>query len=102
MISLGNRADGERMEKKRALALFLAMVWWTSGWVCIDWVLNYSTYQGMITDLWLMQIPFTSWTVLMSPWQAYYMSILQIHAAYVLTIYALNGLFKVRDAGDSR
>jgi len=70
------------------LALFIGLILWVTGWVCIDWVLNYAVYHGM-TELWLYQIPFTSIDVVTSPWQAYFLSFLQIHAALVLILYGL-------------
>lgn len=80
--------------EKIALLLFaIALIANVSGWICIDWVLNFSVYQGMITDLWLMQIPFTSIEIAMSPWQAYYLSFLQIEASIALLVYALISLF---------
>ena len=74
--------------KTRLLACILAITLYVTGWLCIDWVLNYSTYQGMITDLWLMQIPFTSIEISFSPWQAYYLSMIQITVSVGLFIYA--------------
>ncbi len=74
-------------------AIILGLVWWTTGWVCIDWVLNYSIYHGM-TDLWLIQVPFTSIDVVTSPWQAYFLSFVQIHVALVLLVYGMKKVLK--------
>ncbi len=76
------------MRAKSFIAFTLGLIWWVTGWVCIDWVLNYAVYNGM-TELWLMQIPFTSIDVVTSPWQAYFLSFIQIHVALVLMVYAL-------------
>jgi len=77
-----------RFKSLSFLAFLVGLIWWVTGWVCIDWVLNYAVYHGM-TELWLMQIPFTSIEVVTSPWQAYFFSFLQIHAALVLMLYGL-------------
>ena len=77
-----------RFKSLPLLAFLVGLIWWVTGWVCIDWVLNYSIYHGM-TELWLIQIPFTSIDVVTSPWQAYFLSFLQIHAALVLILYGL-------------
>ena len=80
--------------EKIALLLFtIGLLANVCGWICIDWVLNFSVYQGMITDLWLMQIPFTNIAITMSPWQAYYLSFLQIEASIALLVYGLISLF---------
>jgi len=60
------------MNNKGRFALVFGLVWGVSGWVCIDWVLNYAVYRGM-TELWLIQIPFTAIDVVTSPWQAYFL-----------------------------
>ena len=44
----------------------------------------------MLEPLWLMQIPFTKIEVVMNPWQAYYLSILQLHVALVLMAWSLS------------
>jgi hypothetical protein len=75
------------------LALILGLIWWVTGWVCIDWVLNYAVYQGM-TELWLIQIPFTSIDVATSPWQAYFLSFIQIHVSLALLVYEMKHLMK--------
>jgi len=77
-----------RFKSLPLLAFLVGLIWWVTGWVCIDWVLNYSIYHGM-TELWLYQIPFTSIEVVLSPWQAYFLSFLQIHGALVLMLYGL-------------
>jgi len=77
------------MNHKGWLALFFGLTWWVTGWICIDWVLNYAVYRGM-TELWLMQIPFTAIDVVVSPWQAYFLSFLQIHIAFFLLTYGMN------------
>jgi hypothetical protein len=74
-------------------AIILGLIWWVTGWVCIDWVLNYSVYHGM-TELWLIQVPFTSIDVVASPWQAYFLSFIQIHVALVLLIYGMKKVLK--------
>jgi hypothetical protein len=76
------------MRTKSFIAFAFGLIWWVTGWVCIDWVLNYAVYNGM-TTLWLIQIPFTSIDVVTSPWQAYFLSFIQIHIALVLMVYAL-------------
>jgi len=80
---------GDTMSNKGWFALFLGLIWWVTGWVCIDWVLNYAVYRGM-TELWLIQIPFTSIDIVTSPWQAYFLSFLQIHIALFLMIYGMS------------
>ena len=75
------------------LALILGLIWWVTGWVCIDWVLNYAVYQGM-TKLWLIQIPFTSIDIVTSPWQAYFLSFVQIHVSLALLVYGMKHLMK--------
>jgi len=77
-----------RFKSLPLLAFLVGLILWVTGWVCIDWVLNYSIYHGM-TELWLYQIPFTSIEVVSSPWQAYFLSFLQIHVALVLILYGL-------------
>ena len=74
-------------------SLILGLIWWVTGWVCIDWVLNYAVYRGM-TELWLIQIPFTSIDVVTSPWQAYFLSFIQIHISLVLLIYGMKKVLK--------
>ena len=74
--------------KTRFLAFLLAIALYCSGWVIIDWVLNYSTYQGMMVDLWLGQIPFTSIEVSFSPWAAYLLAAISITTSVGLFIYA--------------
>ena len=74
-------------------AIILGLIWWVTGGVCIDWVLNYSVYHGM-TELWLIQVPFTSIDVVTSPWQAYFLSFVQIHVALVLLIYGMKKALK--------
>jgi hypothetical protein len=54
------------MNNKGRFALILGLIWWVTGWICIDWVLNYAVYQDM-TELWLVQIPFTAIDVATSP-----------------------------------
>jgi len=81
------------VNNKGLSALFLGLIWWVTGWVCIDWVLNYAVYRGM-TELWLMQIPFTAINVITSPWQAYFLSFLQIHVSLFLLIYGMTKLLK--------
>jgi len=76
------------MNDKGWFALVLGLIWWVTGWICIDWVLNYAVYRGM-TELWLIQIPFTSIAVVTSPWQAYFLSFLQIHIAFFLMVYGM-------------
>jgi len=78
---------------KGGLAFVLGLIWWVTGWICIDWVLNYAVYRGM-TELWLIQIPFTTIEVVTSPWQAYFLSFLQIHVALFLLIYGMKKLMK--------
>jgi len=75
------------------LSVIFGLIWWVTGWVCIDWVLNYSVYHGM-TELWLIQVPFTSTDVVTSPWQAYFLSFIQIHVALVLLIYGMKKVLK--------
>jgi hypothetical protein len=74
-------------------AIILGLVWWVTGWVCIDWVLNYSVYHGM-TELWLIQVPFTPIDVVTSPWQAYFLSFIQIHVALALLVYGMKKVLK--------
>jgi hypothetical protein len=78
---------------KAWIALISGLIGWVTGWVCIDWVLNYAVYHGM-TELWLMQIPFTAIDVVTSPWQAYFLSFLQIHVALFLLVYGEKKLMK--------
>ena len=54
------------MNNKGRFALILGLIWYVTGWICIDWVLNYAVYQGM-TELWLVQIPFMAIDVVTSP-----------------------------------
>jgi len=79
------------MNNKGTVALVLGLIWWVTGWVCIDWVLNYAVYNGM-TELWLMQVPFTGINVVTSAWQAYFISFVQIHIALFLLVYGLKKL----------
>jgi len=85
--------NGGFMDIKSWFALVWGLIWWVTGWICIDWVLNYAVYRGM-TELWLMQIPFTSIDIVTSPWQAYFLSFLQIHVALFLLIYGMTKLVK--------
>jgi len=81
------------LNNKGRFALVFGLIWWVTGWVCIDWVLNYAVYRGM-TELWLIQVPFTSINVVTSPWQAYFLSFLQIHITLFLFIYGMIKLTK--------
>jgi len=81
------------LNNKGRLALLLGLISWVTGWISIDWVLNYSVYRGM-TELWLIQIPLTSIDVVTSPWQAYFISFIQIHIALFLFIYGMIKLTK--------
>ena len=84
---------GISWNKMAWLSVVFGLIWWVTGWVCIDWVLNYSVYNGM-TELWLIQVPFTSIDVVTSPWQAYFLSFIQIRVALVLLIYGMKKVLK--------
>ena len=84
-IDLNRTGELSQMRNKSFIAFTLGLIWWVTGWVCINWVLNYAVYNGM-TELWLIQIPFTSIDVVTSPWQAYFLSFIQIHIALVLRL----------------
>jgi len=80
------------------IALLIGLVWWSSALVCIDWVLNFSLYKGMLEPLWMMEIPFTKIEVIMNPWQAYYLSVIQLHGALILISWSLSKLCSTRSA----
>jgi hypothetical protein len=78
--------------KKSLASFFISLFLWVTGWTCIDWILNSSYYTQMTSPLWLLQLPFTRIEIVVSPWQAYFMSIIQIHFAAVLMIYSIISL----------
>ena len=71
------------------LTFLVGLFLWTTGWVTIDWVLNFSVYRHMLEPLWLMQVPLTRIEIVMNPWQAYFLSIIQLHIALVLLVVSL-------------
>jgi len=93
-------SKGDDLMKRYWFFLFFGLFLWTTGWISIDWVLNYAVYHGM-TELWLMQVPFTSIEIVTSAWQAYFLSFIQLHIALILIVESQRNSSKGRKADAS-